>query len=319
MVDGNSKAVLITSVSSKVPLIKCVKRAIEKLEQPVKIIGADANPNAIGQFFTDDFWVMPRLDKLAFEELLAFCLDRRVAWIVPSRDGELPFFAKHKQALQSNGIHVMVSEPKAVEICLDKLTFYSFGVEKGFPVIATSLSIDGVSGSSYVVKERFGSGSRLVGLDLDDSNARKHALQLAHPVYQPYIEGTEVSVDVYISRSGACKGAVVRTRDVVVDGESKISTTVHHEPLELACVRFAEQLGLYGHALFQAILDHEGNFQFVECNCRVGGASHLSIRAGLDSLYWFFLESSNVDLACVPFVRHEGQLKLVRYANDLIL
>lgn len=54
-------------------------------------------------------------------------------------------------------------------------------------------------------------------------------------------------------------------------------------------------------------------------NARFGGASHLSIKAGLDSFYWFFLESSGHNIDVYPFIRNKEELKLIRYPEDLII
>ncbi|MNL47781.1 carbamoyl phosphate synthase-like protein [compost metagenome] len=89
--------------------------------------------------------------------------------------------------------------------------------------------------------------------------------------------------------------------------------------LEQQCADFAEKLGLYGHVLFQVIIDNEGKYNFIECNSRFGGASRLSIECGLDSFYWFLLESEGKDLTQYPFVRAAQDKRLIRYAEDLIL
>ncbi|MNC49272.1 carbamoyl phosphate synthase-like protein [compost metagenome] len=70
--------------------------------------------------------------------------------------------------------------------------------------------------------------------------------------------------------------------------------------------------------IFQVIIDHAGEYHFIECNTRFGGASRLSVEAGLDSFYWFLLEAEGNDLAEYPFVRSAQEKRLIRYAEDLI-
>ena len=81
---------------------------------------------------------------------------------------------------------------------------------------------------------------------------------------------------------------------------------------------FAESLRLYGHILFQVIKNGNGDFYFVECNARFGGASSLSVAAGLDSFYWFLLESGGVGLSDYAFVQSATPLRQIRYASDVI-
>jgi carbamoyl-phosphate synthase large subunit len=54
----------------------------------------------------------------------------------------------------------------------------------------------------------------------------------------------------------------------------------------------------------------------LECNCRFGGASTLSIAAGLDSFYWFLRECLNEDLSDLPFLNYRRGLRQIRYAED---
>jgi carbamoyl-phosphate synthase large subunit len=278
------------------------------------------NPNCIGAYFTDGFWEMPPLSELTAEELISYCKQNSVCCIIPTRDGELEFFADLKETLRAAGISVMVSDTEAVKICLDKWLFSTRGTELGFPVIPAALSLDGLSQYEfYVVKDRFGAGSRKMGLRLTREEALRHASELDAPLFQPYVKGQEYSVDLYIDKKGAVKGVIVRTRDLVIGGESQITTAVNHPGIETVCSDFASKLQLYGHIVFQLIEDSEGAIHIVECNCRFGGASTLSLEMGLDSFYWFFLEANGHSLDSYPFIRSDRNKKQVRYSADLII
>lgn len=316
-----SAAVLITSVSRKIPLIKTVRSAIHKLGAPIRLIGGDVNEDVLGKYFVDDFWQMPRLDQLSLEHLIEKCRQENIRFIIPTRDGELPFWAEVKPELEHQGIHVMISNIKAVTVCLDKLEFSNKGASLGFPVIPSYEALDHIDGQTYqtyVVKERFGAGSASIGLNLSAEQARHHAELLKQPIFQPYISGIEVSIDVYVQKNGSVKGVVVRKRELVVNGESQVTTTFKHGQLEQMVAEFAKKLGLYGHVIFQAFIDEKDNIHFIECNSRFGGASRLSVEAGLDSFYWFLLEASGTDIAEYPFFRSRNEKRLIRYAEDLI-
>jgi carbamoyl-phosphate synthase large subunit len=313
------KHVLVTSISKKVPLLKTLKKAVEKVDNSARLYGADTNQTCIGSFFVDGFWPMPSLQKLNIDDLIRSCHEHQIAYIIPTRDGELPYFAQHKTLLAKNGIYVMVSELESVEVCLDKLKFYKRLCEIHYPAIKTVNNIEEISSQRYVVKGQFGAGGNGVGLNLTKDAAKIHASRLKHPIFQPFTKGNEVSVDLYVDSKGKTKGVIVRTRELVVNGESQITTTVKNEELERMCTRLAEVLGLYGHAMFQIIIDENKQYHFVECNCRFGGASRLSVEAGLDSFYWFLLEASGHNLKQIPFNRTEEEKQLIRYPEDLIL
>lgn len=311
-------AVLVSSASKKVPLLKSVSKAIRKLGVNYPIISGDSNPNTIGRHFTSSFWQMPSLEGMDLQQLVSYCNELDIKYIIPTRDGELLYYSRYKNKLRQNGIAVMVSEVSGVETCLDKLHFYQRGLELGFSVTPTAEAPTALVTASFVVKERFGAGSESIGLNLKLDEAQAHAHKLQEPIYQPYIQGMEVSVDVYVQKNGICKGAIARRRELVVNGESQITTTFRHEKLELQCAAFAEKLGLYGHVIFQVIIDDDGEIHFIECNSRFGGASRLSVESGLDSFYWFILEAEGNDLTQYPFVRSVQEKRLIRYAEDLI-
>lgn len=313
------KNVLITSISKKVPLIKEVRKAALRVNSYTRIIGADSNDNAVGQHFVDQFWVMPLLKNLSIEQLINYCIENQITHIIPTRDGELLYFSKMIDKLSEVGIHVMISPIDSIEMCLDKLSFYEKGLEFNHSTIPTALNIDSLEIDRFVVKERFGAGADKIGLNLSKLDAVDWSKQLNHPIFQPYLEGKEISVDVYLSKNGFAKGCIARTRDVVVDGESQVTTAIRHDKVENECISFAESLHLYGHVIFQVLVDERENIYFIECNSRFGGASRLSIEMGLDSFYWFFLETIGHDLSQYPFQRLESNKKLIRYAEDLII
>ncbi|OFZ80494.1 MAG: carbamoyl-phosphate synthase [Bdellovibrionales bacterium RIFOXYD1_FULL_53_11] len=285
----------------------------------LELHGADSNPGCIGRYFVDKFWHMPPIDTLQIDDLVDYCRKNNIFSIIPTRDGELPFFANNIQNLRKHGVSVMVSGSAAVQCTIDKLQFYSSLSTQGFPVIPTCLDIDDISSGPYVVKDRFGAGSKTIGLALDRNAALNHARHLQNPVFQPYIEGQELSIDLYVDRSGKTKGAVSRIRLLVVSGESQITATCRNDGLELLCSQIAEYIGIYGHAVFQAIIGRDGHVHIIECNLRMGGASNLGIKVGVDSVYWFLLESSGIDLSQYPFIRSPQEAKQIRYPEDMVV
>lgn len=310
--------VLVTSISKKVPLLHAIRKALSRLGGDGLLYGADLDPDCIGSHFVDEFWQMPRTSELAVETLIENCRANGIRAIIPTRDGELGFFASVAERLRSAGIHVMISSPETVNTCVDKLLFARRLREQGIPAIPTAERIEELDAVVYAVKERYGAGARRIGLNLNREDAARLAAKMESPIFQPYINGREYSIDLYRGLDRRTKGVIARTRDRVVDGESQVTTTVTDPGLEALGARAADALDLYGHALLQVLVDENGGHHVIECNCRVGGASRLSFEAGLDSLYWFLLEASGQSISQYPFVRSKSEMRLVRYAEDRI-
>lgn len=310
------KNILVTSVAAKVSLIKSIRSGVSKINKKIKIIGADVKSNTVSSYFVDEFWQMPKLDHINIQEFINECLSRNIGLIIPSRDGELEFFARNKEVLLKNGIYVMVSELSAIVKCIDKL---EFSKQSGLSIIQSSDSIDDINALFYVVKERYGAGSKSIGINLIKDDAINHSKNLQNPIFQPYVNGKEVSVDAYIDRNGGVKGLIIRQRILVVNGESQITKTMLNRYLENSFKKIISSLNLYGHVVLQAMLDNDLNIYVIECNPRFGGASSVSIQCGLDSFYWTYMESIEESIENYPFYRPTKEVKQIRSSKDTYL
>ncbi len=310
--------VLITSVSRKLSCIREVRRGLHKLNSRGQVYGGDVDPACLGRDFVDAFWSMPRLSALSLDALIAYCREHHIRTIVPTRDGELPWFAERRDDLAAAGVRVMVSDPDTVDLCLDKLRFARDLNARGYPAIPAHEEISGRLSDRVVAKERFGAGSLGIKLDLSPAAAVAAAEGFQRPIFQPFIQGVEHSIDTFTAMDGTIMGAVARRRDRVVRGESQITTAVDAPALETLCTEAGSAIGLRGHAVWQVIVDASGRPHIVECNCRIGGASSLSIAMGLDSFFWAFLEAAGEDLKRHPFVRSPVNLRQTRIPHDVI-
>jgi carbamoyl-phosphate synthase large subunit len=309
--------VLVSSASRKVPLIRCLKAAAARLSPAIRVIAGDLDREALARHVADGFYVMPRAEDAHLAAIEDWCAANQVRFVVPTRDGELGFWARHRDRLAQRGIAVAVAAEPVVERCLDKLEFARFCRAGGVPAIPTAAAIDELDAPRFAVKERWGAGSRALGLGLDREAALAHARGLEAPIFQPLVDGREFSADAFVSRAGEVRGVVLRWRDLVVNGESQVTTTFSDARLEAAIAGAVRALGIRGHAVLQGILDSDGDLHIIECNCRFGGASTLAVSAGLDSFHWFLLEATGQDLAAHPFVRVTGELRQVRVPEDI--
>ncbi|MEK8196574.1 ATP-grasp domain-containing protein [Lysinibacillus sp. FSL M8-0134] len=309
------QSLLVLSAANKVPLLHIIKQSVPN----IKLIAGDISSNVISRFFVDDFWEMPLLKDLEIDYFIANCKNQNVKYIIPTREGELLHFARWKESLKKEDIHVMVTNAKGIAVTSDKLLFYQSLKKYGYPVIKTSLNIADIESDSYVVKERAGAGSKNLYINISKEEAIRISPQLNAPIFQPYIGGKEYSIDVYMMKNGKAKGAIVRERVLVINGESQITRTVIKTDLAKLVMEVAETLNLYGHVMFQIVEDIKGQPHIIECNARFGGASTLSIKAGLDSFNWFIRESNKQSICDMKFKSPVEQLTQIRYSKDLII
>jgi len=317
--NGSSKfSILVSSSGAKVPLLAAVHQAANSYSEDVQIIAGDSNGECVSRYAGFDFWQMPPTEDEFLEDLLNGMILRGIRLVLPTRDGELEFFSRHLQTFKDQGIDVSVSAIEAVVSCHDKLQFFQRLIGL-LPVIPTHDVLDEkmLGDGPYVVKERFGAGSLSIGLNLDVNDVKIHSKKLKFPVFQPFIEGREFSVDAFATNAGLVQGVVVRSRDRVVSGESQVTTLVHDSEIENLVSILIKILGLRGHVVAQIIRNANG-LHLIECNPRLGGASTLSFQSGLLSPLWAILEAAGEDLSMYPFRPTKHTLRMVRIAKDII-
>lgn len=315
----NSKLnILISSASKKISLVNAMKKAATKFNSSARVIVGDSSAEALSFYIADDFWQMPNTNDNNLQEILTECIKREIDIILPTRDGELVFWARNAEKFRDNNINVIVSPLESINICLDKKAFSDFGFTNNLQFIPSAYDINEIKSTLFVVKERFGAGSRSIGIGLNKSDALIHASNLENPIFQPFIDGLEISVDAWLNKSFKVKGIILRKRVKVVDGESLITSTFSNVKLEKEIVQILEKLKLSGPIVLQAIIDTNEKIHIIECNTRFGGASSTGIAAGVDSLFWSILEANNVDIEKYPFIRSSKEIRQIRLTADYI-
>lgn len=274
--------ILVSSSGNKVPLVESLIEEMRWEARSRRIVLADNNSDVLTNQLDYSFIEFPETTSENYHKILSILKKEDIKYVIPTRDGELPFYAKHKSEFRKSGIVVMVADTETIEICHDKLLFYKTLSSFRLPVIPTLVNLNEVSSqtqSRFVVKDRFGSGSKSIGLNLDYSSAISHSRSLQNAIFQPYIEGKEFSVDVYASVSSNIESIFVRERQLILDGESAISKIVSDPEIDALVSEIVLKLKIVGHAVIQ-IIKSEGNLNIVECNPRLGGASTLALHAG---------------------------------------
>ena len=284
--------ILLTCSSRKIHIVNWLKCSLKKIKSQKKLFLADSNSEAISRCFTKYFWVMPTLQQSNFNKILKFLLKKNIQIIFPSSDFELLFWAKYRDILRKKKIFVMISDLKTVKICLDKYLFYNFLVQNKIKTIPTSLKIDTIISKKYVVKSRFGYGSKNCFLNLNYKEAKTFSKSIKNSVFQKFIDGDEVSIDCYVSLQGKYK-ILMRHRKSINSGESEHIVFFKDKRIYLTIEKLINKLPFYGHIMFQGIIS-KGVFYVMECNPRIGGASATCYYKDLDSFFEFISENLNI-------------------------
>ena len=308
------KNILITSISSKNIFIEAVKKSRDKFDKNIKVFGADIRSNILGKYFVDKFFIIKHIKEIDILEFLGFCKKNKIAYIIPTRDEDVLFFAKNKEVLKEKGISTFTPDLKAVELCFDKYLFVKKN-QIDFN-IKTALNIDDLKDvQEFVVKDRFGSGSKNLGINLNNKEAKEFSHKLENPIFQEFIQGDEYSIDSYLTKENHFIGMIVRKRELVYDGEAVNTFVVEDKKLEKLVKEFLIKNKITGHSITQ-VIKKEDNYYLVECNTRFGGASTLAYKMGLKSFYWFLCEENGIKF---KYNKAKKNLRQIRVKQDIYL
>lgn len=258
-----------------------VIRALQRAGHDV--VAVDADSLAAGLRLAPQAGIVPRSDDPTLVRVLVQIATATEAnMLIPTVAEELPALAEFSQALKAAGLRIWLPDPRAVHTCLDKWAFANFASERGIPVPPTALgSSDGVPGA-WVVKPRFGRGSRDVHFVDRQSDLPWYLQQVPEPIVQTRLEGREFTVDALVDRKGRLAGAVPRWRLAVRGGISVKGRTFEDAALVEAVANLLTRLRLCGPSNVQGVMSVDGSVTFIEVNPRFSGGLPLSLAAGAD-------------------------------------
>lgn len=248
-----------------------------------RVAAVDNDPLAVGLRLADVGVVVPRYGDPAYVDELCRAGDKVGARVLVSTLAEeVAVLAAAATALDDAGLAHWLPDPAAVRTCTDKWAFACFTRDHDLPAPATGLGgADGVPGP-WVVKPRYGRGSRDVHL-VDDEDGLAWALaRVPEPVVQRRLAGREFTVDALVARDGRLAACVARWRLATRGGISVTGETFEHPPLRPVVTRLLAALGLQGPANVQGFVGPDGDVGLVEVNPRFSGGLSLSLAAGAD-------------------------------------
>ena len=311
--------ILITSVSRKVWLVKAFKDALRQEGIDGKVISVDISPLSAGLYVSDKDYP-PSSEKNFIPAVLEICKKENVKLLIPTRDGELLLFAKNKEKFETQGTHVMVSDPEVIEICNDKYGFYQFLTRNNIPTPETYLPNQinfPYARYPLLVKSRYGSGSKGVFKVENEKELNFFINYVSDPVIQEFANGKEYTVDLFSDLNGKVLTVVPRERIETFCGESYKGKTVKDTQIIEHAKNLAEKLGAIGHITIQCI-KNEKEMRFIEANPRFGGGAALGIESGANTplLLLKTIFGEKMDSTIGQF---KENLIMLRYTKDLFI
>ena len=249
-----------------------------------RVVAGDCAPLSVGFVFADAAYVLPRADAPEYvDRLLEICSEEHVDVFLPALDEELLLVAEHLDRFAAVGTQALVSSSETLHLCVDKLRTFEAFREHGIPTIPTVLASDAATVTTFpaVVKPRRGRGSAGVHIARNAGELTFFAGYVRDAVVQPFIAGTEFTVDVLADRASKLRIVSPRKRLATDSGISSKGITAWHDDLVRHVAQIVERLRIVGPANIQCFLTDDGRLLFSEINARLAGTCILSVAAGV--------------------------------------
>jgi carbamoyl-phosphate synthase large subunit len=303
--------VLITGAGTTTAVT--VLKGLRSARDPnIVVFMGDINPDCAGAHLGDRFVLMPPARDADFKRrVLELCREHHIDLVIPVLDYEFFGWCEAAGQLREMGTRVAISPRKALSRCIEKDKTYEYFRGLGVPTIPTWSSGDIADPDNLYfpvyIKPRCGRAS-LDNYKADNLTEYQAAIRkVPDAIVQPFITGSEVTIDTISDFEGKFLAASPRLRLEVKSGQAYRSRTFADPELTAIARRVVEALPIVGPANIQCFLTSEGP-RFFEINARFGAGTILSIQAGM-----------NGPLALVQMVRGQAPTDLTARSGVLML
>lgn len=281
----NEVRILFTSVGRRVELVQAFRNAAEELGQGVKLYGTDISETAPALRFCDVQLTVCRISHPDYiTMLLEICQRENIDVLIPTIDTDLLLLSQNADLFRKKGTRVLVSSYEFVSMCRDKrktpLVFEKCGMQT--PKVFTDVKEYNMDYPAFI-KPLDGSSSVNTYKVNDFSELQEHAVQIKNYIVQPFIEGTEYTIDVFCDFAGSPVYITPRERLAVRSGEVLKTQIKQDRKMIEESKRIINTFKPIGAITIQLIRTQDERDFFIEINPRFGGGAPLSMKAGADA------------------------------------
>ncbi len=316
--------ILFTCVGRRVELITAFRRAGGSLGVPLTVHGADATRFSPAMYHCDRRHLVPTIASGRLIDALCSLVRRhKIRLLIPTIDTELPALAEARDRFAELGCCALVSSPRVVDICRDKLATHRALRAAGMDTPDTWPWAEVVDRADLrfpmYLKPRAGSAAKGNFVAHDRDELRVFGRLVPQAIVQEFVEGVEHTLDIYAGFDGVARCAVPRRRLEVRTGEVSKALVVKAADIMAVGRRVVEVLGeCRGVVTVQCMVTAERRIRVIEINPRFGGGAPLAIHAGADFPKWILAEL----LGRNPRIRSAGfrdDVAMLRYDRSVFL
>lgn len=282
------KKILVTAIGSFSADI-----VIKKLHQNgYFVVGTDIYPRewVVDAQNVDKFYRIPKASEAEeyIRRLLEICEENEIDFLFPLTDPEIDILNVHRDRFSQLSVQICMSDYETINICRNKRRIMDFLRTANACTLIGSYDSKRMKSTavSYPIVCKLVNGRSSQGLKIfDDSKSFFEFYDRIDPetyLFQPYITGNIITVDVVRDRSNNCYAVARRELIRTLNGAGISVQIFRDHALEKICKEIADLLNVVGCVNFEFIEADDGKQYFLECNSRFSAGVEFSVLAGYD-------------------------------------
>ncbi len=276
--------ILFTGVGRRIELLQSFRDAALALGVGLKIYGVDSADTAPALLYCDQTRRVCKMsDPEYISQLSEICRNDKIDMVIPTIDTDLLVLSENVSAFGKT--KVLISAPDKIRICRNKNYTADFFESCDCRAPKTVNDYEKYSGIfPCFIKPCDGSSSINAYKVYSYDDLKTYAHQIDDYIIQPFIDGTEYTVDIFCDLEGVPVYIIPRIRLQVRSGEVLKTRIELDDKIIAECKRIIEKFRPVGPMTVQLIRQKgTGKDYFIEINPRYGGGSPLSMKAGARS------------------------------------
>lgn len=296
--------ILFTCAGRRTYLLKYFK---ENLSEGDKVVATDMQLSAPALQVADVKLQVPAVyDPKYIDITLQICKEQKIDALLSLNDLELPLLAENKARFEAEGVKVIVSDPKVIDIAFDKYKTAQWVESLGLKSPKTFVRLDDAKRALQTgelvfplfMKPRWGSGS--IGLetiaDMEELDTyynllmkkiKKTILATAsmgdeYIMIQEKLTGNEFGLDVMNDLKGNHVAVSVKQKLAMRAGETDKAVTLDLPEVREIGRKIGEALKHIGNLDVDVMQNAKGEYCVLELNPRFGGGFPFSYEAGVN-------------------------------------
>ena len=264
-------------------------RTLRATNRPLRLVGTDIYPDAVGQAWSDVFVQAPLTSSPDYLDWLKSVVDsHQVDLIIPGIEQDLHRYSDAREVMESWRARTVLNQARLIDLSRDKWLMHEELVSIGEPSVIQSCGagtfeqLASLLGLPFILKPRRSYASKGIVIVADESTFDFHKHRLGETLIAQPIVGSadqEYTVGVFGDGRGRASASIALQRNLASDGSTAKARVCEPEGLSEVVDRLCRHFMPIGPTNLQFRLGDDG-WKLLEINPRVSSSTSLRAAFG---------------------------------------